>query len=267
LKLVVFTDMDGTLIDHHTYSYEAARPALESLQRLGVPLVVCTSKTRAEIQNFREKLGVSDPFISENGGAIFIPKGYFEVPFTSDQETENYLVVELGTSYQVLRGVLKDVEKKIGCQIRGFGDMTAQEVSEDSGLDLKSAELSKMREYDEPFKIEGDEEQVRAVLEEIQSRGLNYTRGGRYYHIMGDNDKGRAVATLAEIFRREFKEITTVGLGDSLNDLPMLESVDLPVLVQKPDGSYESMDIEVKRAGGVGPVGWNRAVMEILNNR
>ena len=122
-----------------------------------------------------------------------------------------------------------------------------------------------MREYDEPFKVVGDGEGAEAVLEEIKKRGLSFTRGGRYFHIMGDNDKGRAVSTLSEIFRRELGDIATIGVGDSQNDLPMLESVDLAVLVQKPDGSYEPSDLEVKRAEGVGPVGWNRALMDILS--
>jgi len=265
LNHIVFTDMDGTLIDHHTYSYEAAKPALDMMRRKGIPLVVCTSKTRAEIEKFRDEGGIEDPFISENGGAIFVPKGYFKSSFHYDKETEDYLVIELGTSYERLREVSKDVEKETGCDIIGFGDMTAQEVSEDSGLDLASARLSKMREYDEPFKIEGDESCAEEVPKEIEKRGLNYTRGGRYYHIMGENDKGKAVSILSEIFGLEFGDIETVGLGDSSNDLPMLESVDVPVLVQKPDGSYEpSRGLEAKLADGVGPIGWNKAVMDII---
>jgi len=266
LKYVVFTDMDGTLLDHDTYSYDAARPALELLRREGVPLVICTSKTRVEIEKFRVELDISDPFISENGGAIFVPKGYFATPFEHDKEAGEYVVIELGTPYDRLREVLSEVARATGCEIRGFGDMTAQEVSEDSGLDIESAELSKVRGYDEPFKIVSkDERCFENVLEEIQNRGLGYTTGGRYSHIMGDNDKGKAVSILADIFRHEYDELTTIGLGDSLNDLPMLEAVDVPVLVQKPDKTYEPrIKIDVMRAGGVGPKGWNSALMEIL---
>lgn len=266
MKYVVFTDMDGTLLDHDTYSYDAARPALELLRREGVPLVICTSKTRVEIEKFRMELDIPDPFISENGGAIFVPKSYFAAPFEHDKETGEHLVIELGTPYNRLREVLREVAKATECEIRGFGDMTAQEVSEDSGLDIESAELSKEREYDEPFKIVSKDERCsEKVLEEIQNRGLGYTSGGRYNHIMGDNDKGKAVSILTDIFRHGDDELTTIGLGDSLNDLPMLEAVDVPVLVQKPDKTYEpGIKIDMKRAGGVGPEGWNSALMEIL---
>lgn len=264
MNYVVFTDMDGTLIDHHTYSCEAARPALDRLKKEGIPLIVCTSKTRAEIEKFRDELEISDPFISENGAAIFIPKGYFKTSFNFDEELDDYLVIIQGTPYQKLREVLKEIEASSGCKIRGFGDMTPQDISKDCGLDLESAELSKRRDFDEPFVI-GDETRSLYILKEIQNMGLNFTRGGRYYHIMGNSDKGQAVSELIEIYRRELKNVTTIGLGDSLNDLPMLKSVDLPVLVKKPDGSYDSqINIEVMHAEGIGPVGWEKAIMEIL---
>ena len=266
MKYVVFTDMDGTLLDHDTYSYDAARPVLELLRRRGIPLVICTSKTRVEIEKFRVELDISDPFISENGGAIFVPKGYFAAPFEHDKETGEYLVIELGTPYDQLRKALSKVARATECKIRGFGDMTAQVVSEDSGLDIESARLSKEREYDEPFKIVSKDERCsEKILEEIRNHGLSYTTGGRYNHIMGDNDKGKVVSILADIFRHEDDELTTIGLGDSLNDLLMLEAVDVPVLVQKPNKTYEpGIKIDVKRADGVGPNGWNSALMEIL---
>ena len=265
MMYVVFTDLDGTLLDHTTYSCDAAQPALNLLREKGYPLVFCTSKTRAELEVFLEEMGVRDPFISENGGAIFIPKGYFNFSFDYQKETDRYLVIELGTAYQTLRDVLKSVEKESGCKIIGFGDMTPEEIGLDCGLDCRSAELSKMREYDEAFKIEGGEECVDAVLKMIEDHGLSYTRGGRYYHIMGDCDKGKAVSILTDLFRRKSSDLKTIGIGDSSNDLPMLEAVDIPVIVKKPDGSYErQVPAGVLRALGAGPVGWNWAILEML---
>jgi HAD superfamily hydrolase (TIGR01484 family) len=74
--LIVFTDLDGTLLDE-SYSFAAAQPALRKTAELDIPLVLCSSKTRREIEHYRKKLGNSHPFISENGGGIFIPEGYF----------------------------------------------------------------------------------------------------------------------------------------------------------------------------------------------
>ncbi|MDP2218440.1 MAG: mannosyl-3-phosphoglycerate phosphatase [Methanolobus sp.] len=268
MKYIVFTDLDGTLIDHDTYSYEAAKPAIDELKQRNIPLIFCTSKTRAEIDVYVKELDLSHPFISENGGGIFIPQGYFEADYPISKTQGTYDVIELGTAYDTLRHVLTGIRSHEGIHVAGFGDMDAREVSEDTGLDIESATLAKMREYDEAFKMEGDEKEAVKLAELIMARGLNYTRGGRYWHILGDNDKGKAVNILTRLYRKDYGEIRTVGLGDSLNDLPMLRAVDMPVLVQKHDGKHDPKidDPGINRVDGIGPVGWNKAIMSILED-
>ena len=94
-QLVLFTDLDGTLLDHDTYTAEPALPALDIISRRHIPLVVCTSKTAAEIQKLRDSIGNSDPFISENGGGIFVPENYFPFPFPCSRTAAGCQVVEL----------------------------------------------------------------------------------------------------------------------------------------------------------------------------
>ena len=77
---VVFTDLDGTLLDHSTYSFAEAQPALALLKSKNVPLIFCTSKTRSEVEYWRGLLGNNHPFIVENGGAAFVPENYFNFP-------------------------------------------------------------------------------------------------------------------------------------------------------------------------------------------
>jgi mannosyl-3-phosphoglycerate phosphatase len=60
-------------------------------------------------------------------------------------------------------------------------------------------------------------------------------------------------------------KIETVGLGNGLNDLPLLQQVDIPMLVQKRDHSWEDMDLpRLRRVQGVGPEGWSRAIAELF---
>ena len=267
--------MDGTLIDHDTYSYEAAKPALNALKEQDIPLIFCTSKTRAELEVYVKELDISHPFISENGGAIFIPHNYFDVEFACSRNLSNYDVIELGTDYDTLRKTLEDIRASVDFEIIGFGDLDDVGVSEDTGLDIESARLAKIREYDEAFRLgEGGDtpEAAKRLIELIKSHGLSHTRGGRYWHIIGDNDKGKAVTLLSEIYRRQFDNdeanIKTIGLGDSQNDLPMLQAVDIPLLVQKPGGQHDAyiIDPKINRVKGIGPVGWNLAILDILSS-
>jgi mannosyl-3-phosphoglycerate phosphatase family protein len=270
-KSILFTDLDGTLLDDSTYSFEKALPALELLRRKDIPLIVCSSKTRDEIEHYRKKLANSHPFIAENGGGIFLPKSYFAplplaLPFEVIQESD-YSVIMLGAKYSDLRKALETLRSR-GFQVKGFGDMSVEEIAHISGLSRSEAALSKKRHFDEPFIFDGDAAHARELPAEITALGFRFTRG-RFFHILGESDKGKAVSLLTGLFRKRFGPVVTIGLGDSLNDLPMLRAVDVPVVVQKRDGTYEpEMDFpNLMRAEGIGPEGWNRAVCSLLSGK
>lgn len=268
--LVIFTDLDGTLLDGATYSFDAAREALALLQTHEIPLVVVSSKTRAEIEPIRSRLQNAHPFIVENGGAVLIPNGYFSFPLSDAVLRGNYHVVELGTPYPRLRTALKEIQEKLGRELRGYGDMSVEEIAARTGLPPQDAQLARQRHYDEPFVIEGPPCPDDKLAEAIHGCGFRFTKGDRFYHLTGPHDKGRAVQYLIECYRRreghDHGAISTVGIGNSLNDLPMLEAVDNPIIVQLADGSYEP-DVtspRITRSSGPGPIGWNRAVLSLL---
>ncbi len=265
-KLVIFTDLDGTLLDRNTYSFEPALPALHLTKQRGVPLIFSSSKTRAEIEVYREKLDNAHPFISENGGAVFIPEGYFSFPHPYDREREGYFVLELGSFHPRIIEVLESVKKETGIPIRGFSDLSEEEVCSLSGLSLTEAGLAKKREYDEPFLVEGGEKEIEVVRGKIEEKGMNYTRGGKFHHILGKNDKGRAVEILKELYESQFFSIFSVGIGDSLNDLPMLSSVDYPILLDEKDSLPEDLSPvrHVRIVHGGGPKAWNEAILNVV---
>lgn len=265
-KLLVFTDLDGTLLDILTYSFQPALQALETLKEKDIPLVFCTSKTRAETVRVRKQTENTHPFIVENGGAIFIPKGYFSEPFAFTKENTDYQIIELGTPYTVLREALFQIQSQFPGTIKGFGDLSAEEVARLCEFSLEEATSAKQREYDEAFFL-ADTTLIGEIKGTAERSNLQITQGGRFYHLMGGNDKGQAVLRLTEIYRRKFQSLRTVALGDSLNDLPMLAAVDWPVLVQRSDGSYDPLvDLDgLIFAKGIGPVGWQNAMAEILD--
>ncbi len=261
---VIFTDLDGSLLDHDTYSYEVALPLVKRLDRADIPLVFCSSKTRAEQEVYRRKLKVASPFIVENGGAIFIGQGYFPFPFECQRVTKGYQVIELARPYSEIRRILEEIRLKNGLDFRGYGDMAAAEIAHLTGLDLASARLAQKREYQETLNLTGSEEQIQFVLTKIKEAGLNVSRGGRFYGVMAGSDKGRAVTILTELFRRKLGPIETIGIGDSLNDVPMLAKVDIPVLVKKPGNYWEEIELpNLYRIDSVGPQGWVKAVAEL----
>src|SRR5438093_9534598 len=184
-KMVLFTDLDGSLLDPVTYSFDAANEALSALRASDTPLVLASSKTRAEIEPIRSRLNHPHPFIVENGGGLFIPKGLFDYPLEEASMRGPYLVVELGAPYGRLRAALKEIEQRFRSQLRGFGDMSAEEIADRTGLSHQDAVLAKQREYDEPFVIEGPDIEVEEVMREAAALVLVCTSGGRCCHLRG----------------------------------------------------------------------------------
>ena len=267
-KLIIFTDLDGTLLDQETYSFEPARPALFLIEQKGIPLVLSSSKTRAEIEFYRKKLENDHPFISENGGAVFVPKYYFSFQFPYDKELDGYFALELGTFHLQIIEALESIKKETGIPIRGFSDLTENELTSLCGLNPKEAAFAKKREYDEPFVIEGGEREIDIVEEKIKEKGMNYAWGGKFHHILGKSDKGKAVEILKELYENQFFPISTIAIGDSLNDLPMLLAVDHPVFLKGRED--HSLKIPLKTQNltmveGAGPYAWNEAVLSLLN--
>jgi mannosyl-3-phosphoglycerate phosphatase len=230
--VAVFTDLDGTLLDDN-YSFLGSKPVIDQLLALNVRIIFSSNKTRFEIEHYREKLDVKDPFIVENGAAIFVPKDYFKTAHNYTQRTEQYDIFELGVSYSKIRETLSRISEISACTVKGFGDMSAEEVANDSGLPLELAKLAKQREYTEPFKISSGESEV--LLSLIKNEGLNYAKGQRYYQLTGNHDKGKAVSLLKEWFLEEFGALKTFGVGNESNDLPMLNLMDKSFFIEKID--------------------------------
>ncbi len=270
-RLVVFTDLDGTLLDHRTYKWEPAQPALRALRLQGAPVVLCTSKTRAEVLPLRQELKLTDPVVTENGGAIYLPRNYFPFALPPALVESGYQVLELGQRYPNLVRALDEAAETSGVRVRGFAHMKDEEVAKICGLKKPDARRARQREYDEPFLLEkGTPRQKDCFFRWIQQRGLRWRQGGRFLHLMGDNDKGVAVRRLVELYRQLWGDIRVIGLGDSPNDLDFLSIVDVPVLVAQSNGSHDtalrSKLRGAKLAPGPGPVGWNQAVLELLGS-
>ncbi len=259
---IVFTDLDATLLDHETYSHEPAQPAIDYLIREDIPLVFVTSKTRPEAVKLQEKMGLCAPFIVENGGALFIPRCCSRL-FNADHEAD-YEIITLGAEYDACTTLLEALSERFS--LRGFSQMHHDEVAERTGLHVEGARMAKMRYCSEPFVME-DERLLPELQAIVGAEGFTITKGGRFFHLIGKNQsKGVAVKALLERAEKATGlSFHSIALGDSENDFSMLQSVDIPVLIPKHDGSFAAINLpNLVKAPYPGPKGWNAVLQELL---
>ncbi len=253
-RLVVFTDLDATLLDEATYSFEPAREALAALAERHIPLVLCSSKTRSEMERWALALGTWWPLVAENGGSLLWA------------EPGGYRAEARGEPRARLITALAEIAGEAGAVLRGFADLTATEVGALTGLGAAAAREAMAREHDEPFLVDAGD--LAAVAAAAERRGLRVTRGGRFHHLTGPADKGQAVREIMATYRAGGRLVQSVALGDAANDLSMLQAVDRPIVVPRPDGAPDAGLARAlpraELAPAPGPEGWNAAVMTVL---
>jgi mannosyl-3-phosphoglycerate phosphatase len=251
-RLVVFSDLDGTLLDHRDYSYAPARPALAALAARGIPLVLASSKTAAEIAALHAALGLgATPAIVENGAGLFEPGAG----------------VEPGADYANLRATLDAVPGDLRQYFRGFADMSVDEVARTTGLSPEAATLAKRRAYSEPGLWSGDTATLTAFTAALAANGIAARRGGRFLTLSFGATKADRMGEIATRLGAGL----ILALGDAPNDIEMLEAADRGVILRNDHGtpipplSGEASG-RITRTAQPGPAGWNAAVLEFLNN-
>jgi mannosyl-3-phosphoglycerate phosphatase len=200
-------------------------------------------------------MGLKGPFIFENGGGIALPSS-----------GEAHRIVALAPGGLRLREGKDAIRALAGGRVEFLGDLSAPEVVARTGLPPDLAALAGRRNFDEPFTCDGT--LPADLLSAVAALGLRLSRGGRFWHLHGDVDKGSAVRRVASDLAGKLGPLTIVGAGDSALDRPLLEAADIAVAIPRPDGSFDE-DLcaglpRLRRAHAPGPVGWNRAVLDIL---
>jgi mannosyl-3-phosphoglycerate phosphatase family protein len=262
-SLLIFTDLDGTLLDAQTYDFSPALPALNLIRSLKIPLILVSSKTRAEIEDLSKRLSLEAPFVVENGGGVFFP-GTFSLPEDQDyRQIEGYkLVLTGGPIDEVLT---KAIPLKREYDYTGFSEMSTRAIAEQTGLSLREAGLAARREFDEPILLKSPVHRE-MFCKKANDLGLECVEGGRFIHLFIGGDKGKAVRIVLSVYTRLWGPVFSIGLGDSPNDFPMLDAVDKPVMMRQRDGIYRGdlAHSEYLMADGFGPEAWNRIVMSLV---
>jgi len=255
-NLIIVSDLDGTLLDHQTYSHAAADPALNQLRQLNVPLILASSKTAAEIIPLREEMGFAHcEAIVENGSGIL------------ENHDGNSTIED---KYQLIQQTRNQLPSRLGRQYQGFSDWSAEQISERTGLPFIDAVNAKKRQFSEPGLWLGNEEERQEFIAAINQKGLIVQQGGRFMTLSFGGNKAVRMIEIASRHATDGKMPFIVALGDANNDVAMIEQADLGVIVPNPahrgiprlEGETTG---QIIRAKSDGPAGWNEVIMSLLN--
>ena len=255
-SLWVVSDVDGTLMDH-SYDLTPAKETIKTLQKLSIPVILCTSKTASEVKVIRRELNLTDPYIVENGAAIY----------GESLKKVNGKII-LGEKYDTLQEILNFISKEIDYKLIPLNNLSDQEATELTGLKGNSLNLMRDRHWSMPFLNPPTylEEKINSCCKKFK---VDIFKGNRMSHLLSINsNKGKAINALKKY--SGIKDIQIIGLGDSPNDLPLLLSSDIRIVIPGIDGPNLNLleklkNIKFTLASEPNGYGWQNEINKLIN--
>ena len=259
--ITIFTDLDGTLLDHDTYSWTDARPAMDRLKQLSIPLIAVSSKTLAELEYIQQDSGLFDGLIAENGGVIAL-KGNVE---------------QYGPAPEKVDRAREEIKAAVTVPVDSFRTVSPEVIAAQTGLPLEDAIRAGQRYCSDPLIWQPAAKDIAIARQIAEKHGLTLVKGGRFHTLCGQSSKGQAMRRLLERLSvtwlkddgaKPHPRFTTIALGDSPNDIPMLAEADYAVQIPSKKGKRTLPLLDhsnLRIAPQPGPAGWNDAVNDLLD--
>ena len=255
-SLWVVSDVDGTLMDH-SYDLTPAKETIKKLQKLSIPVILCTSKTASEVKVIRKELNLTDPYIVENGAAIY---------GESLKEVNGEII--LGEKYEFLEEILNIISKEIDYKLTPLNNLSDQEATLLTGLKGNALNLMRDRHWSMPFLNPPSflEEQINICSKKFN---VDIFKGNRMSHLLSTNsNKGKAINSLKKY--SNIQNIQIIGLGDSPNDLPLLLNSDIKIVIPGLNGPnlnllYHLKGFEYIVASEPNGYGWKKEINKLIN--
>lgn len=222
-KLMIITDLDGSLLDTESYRWNEAQKWLDYFREEDIPVVFCTSKTQAEVLVLQQAMQLEDmPYICENGALLAVDQQIYlpsqcPKPLTYQQMTARLIAIKSQTQFR----------------FTGFQEATIQQLIQWTGLSTESAEYAKQRQASEPIYWQDTVQNLQAFKQCLAEQHLDLIQGGRFWHVMNQgSDKQLALAYLRQHYRNQQQDFQCIGLGDSPNDLLFLQHTEYSIVIR-----------------------------------
>jgi mannosyl-3-phosphoglycerate phosphatase len=271
-RIVLFADPD-TLRGGGRHDWTATRDVVGALEARGVAVVLWGNETRSEMERIQSDLNLHHPFISENGGGLFIRRGYFLDRLATGRATQSYDVVDFGKPHYQVAEALHDIASRSQCDVIGFSAMSIEDVARECGLSLAEARLAKLREYDEPFRVVGaDPATYSRICSALRRLGYRCFSHEGFHHATGVSDRTQSIRTLIALYRlaAEDGHVVTLGLARAASEIGLLQAVDVPLVFGSADGDVARLAQKVPTARFVDagdPRGWSEEIVRALDGR
>lgn len=235
--VVVFADIDAVPAPAAESRGGLAR-MLEAAAHERVMFVFCSQRTRAQVESTRQAFGIFHPFLTESGGAAFLPERYFGTEVENTRKVGGYQAVEFATQYDAVVEAVRRAAERLNVGVIGFSDMSVEQVARECRLSLLEARLAKLREYGEPFRLlSANPVAERRLFRALEATGLTCRRGTDFHLATAAKGPQSGIALLTRLYRIAFGSVVTAAAVEGVGAAELAPHVDVALdpIVLEPD--------------------------------
>jgi len=244
--LIIFSALENVLVNPRSFQWEDARDILNRAYLKGIPWVVWSRWPVQEVIYFRGQLGLTDPFIAESGGVLYIPFGYFDVEVNAI-EREGHEVIENGLSVEHLREFVEEFRRVNRLPIRFADEFSVQEFSEIAGIPLHLAGFYQNTRYSLTFYMDPyvSDNWAEELKTQASKREILIRKEDSIYTAIGRNDESALIVKLKKLFETSLGTVPEViAIGATPLDMPCLKNADRVFVFKNRGMSVANMSVE-----------------------
>ena len=179
---------------------------LERLARVQVPCVWITGWTRAQLDEPRRRLGQGDPYIGENGCGVYLPEDYFHLKGSKTIRLGRYTCIPVAKPQPAAAEALEELSGDLDLSVVPLRSLSQRELSQNTGLPAKEADLVRWRDFDELFFFAGaSEADINRFQAEAKARGQVVQHVGQFWSLSYGANLAKCVRELGGLYDRALR--------------------------------------------------------------
>ena len=262
-KVIIFTDLDETLLKENKYNYNVLNNFFKTLLKKEYEIIPVTSKTYLEVIDLLKQIKYKLPFSVENGAAYYVPIN----------KSKNYLYKKIVNPYAIKKNAIKKILNKSIFNtylhsLKYIEDLSVVEQKKITKLNSKQLDGFNSREYSIPVLISGDKYFKKKFEETLLKYNLKIIFGGKLDNICGLHSKLNSLSFFSYKYKQKLRntKIIIISLGDNQNDIEILNNSNYSGIIK--NKTYKILNLSKKknifRSFTEAPFGWVEVLKKII---
>ena len=242
---------------------------LEGLGEANIPIVPVTTRSRLQFDATIRKFGFGHPFLAEGGCGVFLPEDYFHLKPPRSMRLGRFTCVPVASPLPASAEMLELLAGETGIEVVALRTLSPRELSQNTGLPQREAELLRQRDFDELFFFAGaSESDIRRFQQEALERKAQLRPRGALWSLAVNANLAACVRDLSHLYQRSFRaNPLNVGIATSDEAAELFPACDRWLYLEGRETRAAEATGKWKHLPLLSPETWPLALEMILNRQ